>query len=129
MDPLKALVVDDNVPMASVLAFNLRKAGFDVTMAHTGTDGLALFATKAFDVVLSDYQMPGCSGEDLCRTIRAGSRHPDVPLFLITAKTYELDTAQLCGELELSGVLEKPFSPKHVVAAVQAAVMAATEER
>ncbi|MDZ4685944.1 MAG: response regulator [Planctomycetaceae bacterium] len=126
MDLLKALVVEDNVPMASVLAFNLHKAGFVVVVAHSGTGGLELFATEDFDVVLTDYQMPGCSGEELCRTIRGGSRHADVPLFLITAKTYELDTERLCSELQLSGVLEKPFSPKHVVTAVQAAVMTAS---
>lgn len=122
---MNALIVEDNRALASVLAFNLRRAGLTVVEAHSGTEGYDQFLANTFDVVLCDYQMPGCSGEELCRKIRQGTHNSAVPLFLITAKAYELDTEQLTEELQLSKTLEKPFSPQAVVAAVLAAVQPA----
>jgi len=125
MSPKKALVVEDNRVMASVLTFNLRKAGFDVTTAFNGVEGLESLAKNQFDVVLTDYQMPQMGGEELCRQIRADARHADIPIFLISAKRYELDATRIQEDLRLSGILEKPFSPKDVMARVQQAVAAA----
>jgi two-component system alkaline phosphatase synthesis response regulator PhoP len=125
MPPKKALVVEDNRVMASVLTFNLRKAGFDVKTAFNGLEGVGFLAAEQFDVVLTDYQMPHMGGEELCRRIRADERHVDVPIFLISAKRYELDATRIQEDLRLSGILEKPFSPKDVVARVQEAVAAA----
>lgn len=126
MDQKKALVVEDNRVMASVLAFNLQKAGFDVRTAFSGDQGAALLAAERFHVVLTDYQMPGLTGEELCRRLREDERHREVPVFLISAKRYELDTERIRAELHLSGILEKPFSPKDVVTRVQAAVATAS---
>jgi two-component system chemotaxis response regulator CheY len=96
-----------------------------VTTAFNGVEGLQCLATERFDVVLTDYQMPQMGGEELCQHIRADVRHADVPIFLISAKRYELDATRIQQDLRLSGVLEKPFSPKDVVTRVQEAVAAA----
>lgn len=125
MDSRRALVVEDNRVMAKVLTFNLQKAGFDVSTACSGDQGAALLESEDFDVVLTDYQMPGLTGEELCQRIRLGERNRDVPIFLISAKGYELDVERLQQEFRLSGVLEKPFSPKDIVSRVKQATAAA----
>lgn len=119
-DGMKALIVEDNRALAAVLAFNLRRAGLEVVETYSGPSGLERFSHDVFDVVLCDYQMPGFTGAELCRRIRSGEHNTNVPLFLITAKACELDVARLTADLQLTGALEKPFSPQSVVSAVLA---------
>jgi CheY-like chemotaxis protein len=118
-DTPKILVAEDNYVMANILRFNLERTGFEVRVASSGTEAAELLQQNQFDMLLSDYQMPGLSGEELCRRVREDQRHARMPVVLISAKGYELDTDRLSKELSLAKVLFKPFSPKEVISLVQ----------
>ncbi|QDU40134.1 Alkaline phosphatase synthesis transcriptional regulatory protein PhoP [Maioricimonas rarisocia] len=111
----RVLVVEDNRVMADVVRFNLTRADMDVKVAFNGRAALAAFNAGQFDLVITDYQMPEMSGEELCRAIRGGEHNALVPILLVSAKGYELDIQGLVEEFSLSRVLFKPFSPRDVV--------------
>ncbi len=111
----KVLVAEDNHVMSEVIRFNLERAGFDVAVASNGRQAADLMETVQFDLLITDYQMPEMSGEELCRHIRQVGLHIDIPILLCSAKGYELNLSQLTEELKISKVLFKPFSPSELV--------------
>jgi two-component system response regulator RegX3 len=94
----------------------LRKEGFAVSVATTGPDALAQFEREPSDLVLLDLMLPGMSGTDVCRTIRAKSR---VPIIMVTAKDSEIDKV-LGLELGADDYVTKPFSSRELVARIRA---------
>lgn len=116
----KILVVDDNRVMSDIIRFNLERAGFDVRTCSNGRQAAELLDCECFDLIITDYLMPEMGGYDLCRHVRLNTPHADVPIFLISAKGYELDVARLTEELSLTKILYKPFSPSEVVKSVRA---------
>ncbi len=113
------LVVDDNRVMSGIIRFNLERAGFDVRVCNNGRQAAELLDCECFDLIITDYQMPEMDGYELCRHARLNDRHVDVPIFLISAKGFELDITSLTEELSLTKVLYKPFSPSEVVNSVR----------
>ncbi|GAB5441612.1 MAG: response regulator [Fuerstiella sp.] len=109
------LVAEDNRVMANVIRFNLQRAGFDVTLVHDGQSAVAALRNARFDLVITDYQMPHASGEDICRFVRTESSWPDIPVVLVSAKGIELQTGDLIGPHRFTQVVYKPFSPKEIV--------------
>lgn len=105
--PQRILVVDDEAPLLMTLVANLELEGFEVMEARTGDEALALVRIHEFDVVLSDIRMPGMSGVDLCKEIRA--LRPDVPVVLMTAFTVERLVREAVNEGALM-VIPKPFA-------------------
>jgi two-component system NtrC family response regulator len=81
--PGRILFIDDDPAGREVALFNLRKAGYDVTAAGDGQEGLDAFAAAPFDLVITDLKMPGISGMEVLRKVRA--RAPEVPVLVITA--------------------------------------------
>ncbi len=81
--PGRILFIDDDLAGREVALFNLRKAGYEVCAAADGNEGLAAFLPEKFDLVVTDLKMPGVSGMDVLRTVRA--RAPEVPVLVITA--------------------------------------------
>jgi two-component system NtrC family response regulator len=79
----RILFIDDDRAGREVALFNLRKAGYEVTAASDGQEGLAAFSPEKFDLVITDVKMPGFSGIDVLRRIRAQSQ--DIPVLVITA--------------------------------------------
>ena len=119
------LIVEDNCVMADIMRFNFKRAGFDVTLATNGCEGLERLRERQFDLVVADYQMPQMNGEEFCRRLREDPRHAGTPAFLCTAKGFEIDTVQLSEELKLTRILTKPFSPRELVAAASQVLEAA----
>lgn len=113
------LIAEDNRVMADVLRFNLARSGFSVTVASNGLVAVELLQAGAFDLVISDYQMPGMNGEELCRWMRSDPRYRTVPVLMCSAKGYELDASRLQEELDISRIFYKPFSPRDVVELVR----------
>lgn len=113
----KALVVDDNVALARVTQFALTRAGFDARIAANGRKALELAQAEAFDIVITDQQMPEMTGLELCRRLRATVEYASTPIVLLTAKGLELELPALQRELEISAIFPKPFSPSEVVGA------------
>ncbi len=112
----RILVVEDEESFSDALSFMLRKEGFSVAVAPTGPDALAQFERIPADLILLDLMLPGMSGTDVCRAIRASSR---VPIIMVTAKDSELDKV-LGLELGADDYVTKPFSSRELVARIRA---------
>ena len=112
----RILVVEDEESFSDALSFMLRKEGFTVAVATSGPDALGQFDREPADLILLDLMLPGMSGTDVCRTIRAKSR---VPIIMVTAKDSELDKV-LGLELGADDYVTKPFSSRELVARIRA---------
>ncbi len=82
--PKRILVIDDSATFREEIAVPLRDEGYDVALAASGEEGLELLAAQPVDVVLLDMVMPGLSGHETCRRIRASQSVRDVPVIMIT---------------------------------------------
>ena len=112
----RVLVVEDEESFSDALSFMLRKEGFEVGVASTGTDAVAQFDQQGADVVLLDLMLPGMSGTEVCRTLRQRSA---VPIIMVTAKDGEVD--KVVGlELGADDYVTKPFSSRELVARIRA---------
>jgi two-component system response regulator RegX3 len=120
----RILVVEDEESFSDALGFMLRKEGFTVALAGTGPEALAAFEREQIDLILLDLMLPGMSGTDVCRTIRAKSR---VPIIMVTAKDSELDKV-LGLELGADDYVTKPFSSRELVARIRAVLRRNVEE-
>jgi two-component system response regulator RegX3 len=112
----RVLVVEDEESISDPLSYLLRQEGFEVAVASTGPDGLAEFERSGADIVLLDLMLPGMSGTEVCRSLRATS---SVPVIMLTAKDSEID--KVVGlELGADDYVTKPFSARELMARVRA---------
>ncbi len=117
MDRLKILVVDDESRMRKLVKDFLVKKNFEVIEAEDGAQAIDIFfAQNDISLIILDIMMPKMDGWQVCREIRAYSK---VPIIMLTAKSDERD--ELLGfELGVDEYISKPFSPKILVARVEA---------
>lgn len=120
--PYRILVAEDDRVFAEIIRFQLSQAGFDVTLVHDGESGQQLALSQSFDLIITDYQMPKRDGEFVCLGARANPDNREVPIFLCSAKGYEIDTDQMRNELQITEFFFKPFSPRELVEKAQQAV-------
>jgi DNA-binding response OmpR family regulator len=112
----KILLIEDDIRLAGMVDDYLGQSGFDVTMAHSGADGLEQHDTRNFDAVILDLMLPDMDGLDVCRTLRTGS---DIPVLMLTAKGDPMD--RIVGlELGADDYLPKPFEPRELLARLRA---------
>jgi two-component system, OmpR family, response regulator MtrA len=118
----RILVVEDDPSIREVAKLGLTKAGFHVTTAADGREGLIHFRQSPFDLVILDVMLPELDGYEVCRQIRAESR---VPVVMLSAKT---DTVDVVVGLELGAddYVKKPFEMAELVARARAAVRRST---
>ena len=110
------LIVEDEESLADPLAFLLRKEGFDPIVAHDGKTALAEFERHDVDIVLLDLMLPGMSGTDVCKQLRATS---SVPVIMVTARDSEID--KVVGlELGADDYVTKPYSSRELIARIRA---------
>jgi two-component system response regulator RegX3 len=112
----RILVADDEPAIRESLGYALEREGFDVTEAEDGDEALAEGRRGTYDLVILDVMMPGQSGMDVCRSLRAES---DVPIVMLTAKDAEVDRV-LGLELGADDYVTKPFSIAEVISRVRA---------
>ena len=110
------LVADDDPGVLDVVAFMLRRAGFAVDEEKDGTAALEAARAKPYDIVILDVMLPGVSGTDVCRELRAES---DVPILMLTARDAESDRV-LGLELGADDYVTKPFSSAELLSRVRA---------
>ena len=117
MDKLKILVVDDESRMRKLVRDFLVRQDFDVVEAGDGEEALDLFyKDKSIALIILDVMMPKMNGWEVCREVRETSK---VPIIMLTAKSEESD--ELMGfDLGVDEYIAKPFSPKILVARVEA---------
>src|SRR5213082_3995069 len=112
----RVLVVDDDPALAEMLGIVLRSEGFLPSFVADGERALAAFREARPDIVLLDLMLPGMSGIDICRAVRAES---GVPIVMLTAKSDTVDVV-LGLESGADDYVMKPFKPKELVARVRA---------
>jgi len=113
----KILVADDEAPIANVVAMKLRNAGLEVIVAMDGLEAYELAIAERPDFMITDLQMPGMSGLELCARL-AAELEGGIPTILLTAKGFELTAESVC-ELPVRRIMTKPFSPRELLAQVQ----------
>ena len=102
----RILLVDDDAGVRDVVAFPLRREGFEVDEERDGPSALEAGRTGGYDLVILDVMLPGLSGTEVCRALRAES---DVPILMLTARDAEADRV-LGLELGADDYVTKPFS-------------------
>ena len=113
----KALLVDDEPSIVTLLAFNLEKDGYEVTTATDGAEGYRLAISNPFDFIILDLMLPSMDGMDICKRLR--QEKFDTPIMILTAKDDELE--KIIGlELGADDYMTKPFSPREVLARMKA---------
>lgn len=112
----KVLVVDDEMNIVNILAFNLKKEGYEVITAFDGAEGIKKAYSEEPDIILLDVMMPIIDGYEACQKIREKYQ---TPIIMLTAKAEEVDKV-LGLELGADDYVTKPFSVRELMARVKA---------
>jgi len=112
------LVVDDLPVHRRVVAFNLEKAGYRVTMADGAAEALKFAERDLFDLVITDHFMPHCSGAELVRKLREIDRYADAPMILLSANLEGLNLRHLYQSLSVL-VVAKSCSVSRLIGIVR----------
>jgi DNA-binding response OmpR family regulator len=119
----KILVVDDEPAVTDLLAYNLRKANYDVLTAANGREALEQARQAGPDLILLDLMLPEIDGLDVCRELRKTS---NIPIIMITARSEEID--RVVGlELGADDYVPKPFSMRELLARIKAVLRRAAQ--
>ncbi|MDR1283735.1 MAG: response regulator transcription factor [Opitutaceae bacterium] len=113
----RILIAEDDPNIRQGLAATLESEGYDVTAASDGAQALVLYPQKKYDLVVLDIMMPGASGYDVCRELRA--RDARVPVLFLTAKGEEIDKVSAL-KLGADDYVTKPFGVHELLARVEA---------
>lgn len=113
------VVADDDADVRDLVQFKLEQGGMDVVSVGDGAAALEACRQHGPDLVLLDLMMPGMSGLDVCRSLRASAALADVPVIMLTARAQESDIAQGFAA-GADDYVVKPFSPRELSSRVQA---------
>jgi two-component system phosphate regulon response regulator PhoB len=113
------LVVEDEPAIQELLAFNVTQCGYRAISACDAEAAMAHINRALPDLILLDWMMPGITGVELARRLRADSRTRDIPIIMLTARTDERD--KVVGlESGADDYITKPFSPRELMARIRA---------
>ncbi|WP_448615437.1 winged helix-turn-helix domain-containing protein [Modestobacter sp. URMC 112] len=119
----RVLVVEDEESFSDALSYMLRREGYETVVAADGVGALAEFDRAGADIVLLDLMLPGLSGTEVCRSLRARS---SVPIIMLTAKDGEID--KVVGlELGADDYVTKPYSARELLARIRAVLRRGTD--
>lgn len=114
----RVLLVEDEPAQREVLAYNLEAEGFDVTRAATGDEALMIVDEIGPDLILLDWMLPGVSGIEICRRLKARGTMRDVPIIMISARSEEVDRVRGL-ETGADDYVVKPYSVVELMARVR----------
>jgi DNA-binding response OmpR family regulator len=113
------LVAEDDRDIADLIAHYFSRAGWQAHVTESGDDALASIRRSAVDLVILDVMLPGLSGLEVCRALRADKTTAAIPIIMLTARAEESD--RIIGlEIGADDYVSKPFSPNELVARVRA---------
>ncbi len=114
---LRILIAEDDPRTRSALVEILQREGYEASSAASGLEAIRMFDSSPYELACLDVMMPGKSGYDVCRHIRASN--PKIPILFITAKAEEID--KVVGlELGADDYIAKPFGANEVIARIRA---------
>src|SRR5580704_9314677 len=116
---MNVLVVDDDSFTRQILANTLRHSGFEVTMAKNGAEAFERFMIDRHQLIVSDWEMPGMNGLDLCRAVRRAENRRYVYFILLTSFDRPQD-AVMGLEAGADDYIRKPFDPGELIMRVNA---------
>jgi len=113
----KILIVEDEPSIVTLIKYNLDQAGFQTDVSYDGEDAIEKAKKNRFDLIVLDLMLPKLDGMEVCKTIRQNKDY--VPILMLTAKDDEYD--KIYGlEMGADDYLTKPFSPKELIARINA---------
>ena len=116
---MRILVAEDDRDIADLVAHYLQKAGWEPHIEAAGDTALEYARTQPVDLIILDLMLPGISGLEVCRALRADRATAAVPIIMLTARTEEAD--RVMGlELGADDYVAKPFSPSELIARIRA---------
>jgi two-component system, OmpR family, phosphate regulon response regulator PhoB len=119
MSGKQILIVEDERPIREMIAFSLRRAGYDVTEAEDCSEARARIADRRPDLMLVDWMLPDNSGLELTRQVKRDRDMQELPIIMLTARADEAD--KVAGlECGADDYVTKPFSPRELVARINA---------
>jgi two-component system phosphate regulon response regulator PhoB len=113
------LVVEDEVPLLTLLRYNLEKQGFRVDEAGDGEEALLRVAEGRPDLVLLDWMLPARSGIEVCRQLRRRPGTRDLPIIMVTARTEDQDAVRAL-DTGADDYIAKPFAMDSLMARIRA---------
>lgn len=113
------LIADDDADIRDLVAFKLTQSGHQVTSVKDGMAALRAARENTVDLALLDIRMPGMSGLDVCRELRAAAETATLPVILITARSQEADV-EVGFAAGADDYIIKPFSPRELSSRVTA---------
>jgi DNA-binding response OmpR family regulator len=119
---MKVLIVDDDLALADVLSFTMRRAGFEIITAHDGQDALERWDTENPDLIILDLNLPKLDGLKVCQRIRSQS---NTPIIILSVRGEEDDVVNGL-EIGADDYIVKPFSPRQLVARAEAVLRRST---
>jgi two-component system phosphate regulon response regulator PhoB len=117
--PARILVVEDEADIREMLVVNLRHAGLDPISAESAEEAVILIDGTPPDLIVLDWMLPGRSGVDLAKDLRAHPKLRAIPMIMLTARAQEGDKLQ-AFDVGADDYMTKPFSPRELVARVRA---------
>ena len=115
----RILVIEDERDLQQVLAYNLRKEGYEVLQALDGLEGLRVAKLNHPDLILLDLMLPDLPGTEVCKGLKADGSTLDIPVLMLTAKGEEIDRV-LGFELGAEDYVVKPFSVRELLLRIHA---------
>jgi DNA-binding response OmpR family regulator len=119
----RILLCDDEIHILRAAEFKLKKAGYEVCVAGDGEAAWEAIQRQKPDVLITDCQMPQLDGLGLIRKVRGDPDMADLPIFMLTAKSYELSSEELTEKWNVTAVIPKPFSPRELLQRVEAVLL------
>jgi DNA-binding response OmpR family regulator len=113
---MRVLIVEDDLALADIVAFTMRRAGFEILMVHDGQSALEAWQAESPDLIILDLNLPKLDGLAICRHVRAQA---DTPIIILTVRGEEDDVVRGL-ELGADDYIVKPFSPRQLVARAKA---------
>jgi len=115
----KIVVIEDETDILEVIAYNLKREGYDVITSTSGEDGLEKIERTKPNLVVLDLMLPEVDGIELCRKLKADPLTQSIPVIMVTAKGEESDVVLGLG-VGADDYVTKPFSPRELTARVKA---------
>ena len=116
---MNILVAEDDRDIADLIAHYVQRSGWTAHVAASGDEALASARKQLFDLVILDVMLPGMSGLEVCRALRADATTNAMPIIMVTARAEETD--RIIGlDIGADDYIAKPFSPNELVARIRA---------